>query len=61
MIKIKSEGHLLRDPDPQRESIGTSVHNRTRPPPPILLPAIPPVVCSLGLYKDSEASVNRYE
>ncbi len=48
------------DTNPHGKQVGTSVLDpRVRDPLfPILLPAIRPVVCSMGLYEDPEASTN---
>ena len=57
--KDRSEGRLLHDTDPQREPISSSILCRARPPALlVLLPAIRPVMRSLGLYQDPKASTN---
>ena len=55
----RSEGRLLHDPDPLNEQVGTSfLDPRATAPLRVLLPAIRPVVCSMGFYQDPEAGTN---
>uniref|UniRef100_A0A1X7UVH4 Uncharacterized protein n=1 Tax=Amphimedon queenslandica TaxID=400682 RepID=A0A1X7UVH4_AMPQE len=52
-----SEGCLLHDPNsPVRQTIPALLHWKPRLP--VQLPAVQPVLCSLGLYQDPEASAN---
>ena len=53
----RSEGRLLHDSNPHDEQVGASFLDRAKPIR-VLLPAIRPVMRSLGLYQDPEAGTN---
>ena len=52
-----SEGCVLHDPHPQLEQTSSTLL-RTEPSLPVYMSAIWPVLCSLGLYQDPEASTD---
>uniref|UniRef100_A0A1X7USF1 Uncharacterized protein n=1 Tax=Amphimedon queenslandica TaxID=400682 RepID=A0A1X7USF1_AMPQE len=52
-----SEGRLLHDPNPKFQQTSATLF-RTKPYLPIHMPAFWPVLRSLGLYQDPEASTN---
>ena len=52
-----SEGRILHDPNPSaRQAVPAFLHRKPRLP--VYMPAIWPVLCSLGLYQDPEAGTN---
>ena len=52
-----SEGRILHDPNPSaRQAVPAFLHRKPRLP--VYMPAIRPVLCSLGLYQDPEAGTN---
>ena len=52
-----SEGCILHDPNPStRQTVPAFLHRKPRLP--VYMPAIRPVLCSLGLYQDPEAGTN---